>query len=38
MVLGVTIGLLTLLVGLILFIAAQIADIKIDQMIFGGAD
>lgn len=33
MVLGVTIGLLTPPVGLILFIVAQIADIKIDQMI-----
>lgn len=33
MVLGVTIGLLTPPVGLILFIVAQIAEIKIDQMI-----
>lgn len=33
MVLGVTIGLLTPPVGLILFIVAQIAEIRIDQMI-----
>jgi TRAP-type C4-dicarboxylate transport system permease large subunit len=33
MVLGVTIGLLTPPVGLILFIVAQIAEIRVDQMI-----